>query len=582
MIDRVISIAGRRVWLNEEREAMRAADESSRPDWVWAGGGTEDETERPFELSIIRAEDNVRVALVLLLLPVGYAAPDLLTIPSAYSAGLMIGALLSIWARLRRRGSLSGGATIVVLGDLAWMSLVILGTGGLASPFSALLIVPILYSVALFGRMRYAVSFVTAMVVLIFLTLGVSGSLEAWTLVGLLLAVMALAWVARGICQVLERERRTNELVIRNMSEGILLLDCDRCVVVANRQFQRLTGVSVLEIVGGRAEDLAADARFEPLDEVLQDVAAPVEGPTTIAREVSMELAEPRDLRVTTERCVGPGGERVGYVVIVQDVTPIKSVMRVKEAGLSMLTHEIRSPLTTLRVTASMLSALSDSVSDEKVNRFAEILDAETQRLVWIAGELLNASYLEDPDCDLERESCDIAALVRRVRRVVSLRAREKQITVGGEQSADLGELSVDSKRLQSAVHRLCDNALKYTEPGGTIGVSAHRENGELCIAVSDNGNGIPDDKLDLIFEKFSQIEDDSDRERSERGTGLGLYVVDRIVSMHGGTLDVDSEVGSGSTFTIRLPVPSTEEEASDTAPSDVASASEDPALAAK
>jgi PAS domain S-box-containing protein len=568
---------------------MRAADDSSRPDWVWAGGGTEDETERPFELSIIRAEDNVRVALVLLLLPVGYAAPDLLTIPSAYSAGLMIGALLSIWARyeadwarLRRRGSLSGGATIVVLGDLAWMSLVILGTGGLASPFSALLIVPILYSVALFGRMRYAVSFVTAMVVLIFLTLGISGSLQAWTLVGLLLAVMALAWVARGICQVLERERRTNELVIRNMSEGILLLDCDRCVVVANRQFQRLTGVSVLEIVGARAEDLAADARFEPLDEVLQDVAAPVEGPTTISREVNMELTEPRDLRVTTERCVGPGGERVGYVIIIQDVTPIKSVMRVKEAGLSMLTHEIRSPLTTLRVTASMLSALSDNVSDEKVNRFAEILDAETQRLVWIAGELLNASYLEDPDCGLERESCDIASLVRRVRRVVSLRAREKQITVGGEQSADLGQLSVDSKRLQSAIHRLCDNALKYTEPGGTIGVSAYRENGELCISVSDSGNGIPDDKLDLIFEKFSQIEDDSDRERSERGTGLGLYVVDRIVSMHGGTLDVQSEVGSGSTFTIRLPVPSTEEESSDTAPSDVASASEEPALAAK
>ncbi|MBD3293041.1 MAG: hypothetical protein GF393_08965 [Armatimonadia bacterium] len=202
-----------------------------------------------------------------------------------------------------------------------------------------------------------------------------------------------------------------------------------------------------------------------------------------------------------------------------------------------------------------MLSALSDAVSDEKVTRFAEILDAETQRLVWIAGELLNASYLEDPDCELDRGPCDVGALVRRVRRIVAMRAKDRQITVEGGQEGDLTDLEVDSQRLQSALHRLCDNALKYTEPGGHVTVSAARENGEVRIAVTDTGRGIPRDKIGLIVEKFAQLEEDTTREKSERGTGLGLYVVNRIATLHGGSLEVDSEVGEGSTFTIRIPV---------------------------
>ncbi len=530
-------------------------------DWVWLGGEEHCGTERPFELSIIRAEDNVRVALVLLLVVIGYAAPGVLTNPTAFSVGVMVGSLLSIWARyeadwvrMRRIGSLAGGAVVVVLGDLTWLSLVALGTGGLASPFAALLVVPILYSVALFSRMRYAVMMVTGMVVLIFITLATTSVLDVWMLVGMLLAVMSLAWVAQGICHVLERERRTNELVIRNMSEGILLLDCGRRVVIANRQFERLTGVPVHEIVGLRAEDLARDEKLQPLDDILSEVASPVQGPATITRELPLNLPEPTDLRITTERCLGPVGERVGYVVVCQDVTPIKSVMRLKEAGLSMLSHEIRSPLTTLRVTASMLGALANGVSDEKVTRFAEILDCETQRLVWIAGELLNAAHLEDPQCKLEIRSCDVGALVGRVRRIVDLRAKDRGVEIIGEQIGDLSAIPVDADRMQSALHRLCDNALKYTDAGGTVTIGAERRNGELRISIADTGQGIPEDKLDVIFEKFAQLEEDTTRERSERGTGLGLYVVNRIIELHGGRLEVESEVGVGSAFTICIP----------------------------
>jgi len=535
----------------------------SLPDYHWAriGDAEDDAGERPYEFSIIRAEDNVRIGLLLLLMAAAAIGPELVTNHLVFYTGLIIGAFLSMWARyeadwlrLRRTGALTRGAVVVVLGDLAWLWLVTVGTGGLSSPFSALLVVPILYSVALFSRMRLAVMLVSAMVVLIYVTLAATSELQIWLLAGLLLTVMALGCVAHGVCQVLERERRTNELVIRNMSEGIVLLDCDRNVVVANRQLQRLTGVPTADMVGRNARDLADDDAMAPMDEVLRDVAEPTDGPATIVREVSVDLPDVVDLRVTTERCLGPAGERVGYVVVCQDVTPIKSVMRAKEAGLSMLTHEIRSPLTTLRVTASMLSALADGVSDGKVARFAEILDCETQRLVWIAGELLNASYFDDPRCELRRETCDVGSLVKRVCRVIALQASSKEISVAGWQKGDLSAVYVDEQRLQSALHRLCDNSLKYTEPGGEVTISAERIGDEVRISVSDTGKGIPEDKLDLIFEKFAQLEDASDRDKSERGTGLGLYVVRRIAELHGGHIEVDSEVGVGSTFSIVLP----------------------------
>ena len=540
---------------------MAAEQVGAPPDWVWLGGEERCETERPFELSIIRAEDNVRVALVLLLLLVGYTAPNILTNPTAFSLGLMIGSLLSIWTRyeadwvrMRRIGSLAGGAVVVVLGDLVWLSLIALGSGGLVSPFAALLVVPILYSVALFSRMRYAVTLVTGMVVLIFITLATTSVLNGWMLGGMLLAVLSLAWVAQGICHVLERERRTNELVLRNMSEGILLLDSSRRVVIANRQFERLTSVPVHDIVGLRAEELASDETLQPLNDILSEVASPVQGPATVTRELPLDLPDPVDLRITTERCLGPIGESVGYVVVCQDVTPIKSVMRLKEAGLSMLSHEIRSPLTTLRVTASMLSALANGVSDEKVTRFAEILDCETQRLVWIAGELLNAAHLEDPQCHLNIKPCDVDAMVQRVRRIVDVSANDHGVQITGEQSGDLSAIPLDGDRMQSALHRLCENALKYTDEGGTVTVSAERRDGELRISVADTGHGIPEEKLEVIFEKFAQLEDDTTRERAERGTGLGLYVVNRIIELHGGRLEVESEVGVGSTFTICIP----------------------------
>lgn len=544
---------------------MKRSAEPRANDWIWADSHADSDSSRPFEFSIIRAEDNVRIMLLVLLLAAGLAAPQLVTSRLALFMGLIVGAFLSMWTRyeadwllLRRLGFLGQGAVVVVIGDFAWLALVMVGTGGLASPFSALLLMPILFAVALFSRMKTAVMLVTALVVMAYVGMAAArgfDTINSWELAGMLVAVAAIAWVAHGVCLVLERERRTNELVIRNMSEGILLLDNSGRIVVANRQIERLTGVPPSAIVGERASEIAESEALSSLAPILRDVIRSAKGPASHVREVTVRGPEILDLRVTTTRCFGPVGENVGYVIICQDVTPVKTVMRVKEKGLSMLSHEIRSPLTTLRVTATMFGALADRLSHEKFGQIAEIVDCETQRLLWIAGELLNISSLEAPDASLHLEPTDVGALVRKVRRVMSVKATKRDIHIEGGVEGDLSSIPVDADRLESAVHRLCENAIKYTEPGGTVTIDARRVKEHVEIAVSDTGKGIPPDKMAIIFEKFAQLEDDGDRERDERGAGLGLYVVRRIVELHGGEIAVDSEPGRGSTFTLHIPV---------------------------
>ncbi|MGC9318114.1 MAG: ATP-binding protein [Armatimonadota bacterium] len=543
---------------------MKGSTERRADDWVWADDQADYESSRPYEFSIIRAEDNVRIMLLVLLLAAGLAAPQLVTNRLALFTGLIVGAFLSMWTRyeadwllLRRLGSLGQGAVVVVIGDFAWLALVTVGTGGLASPFSALLLMPILFAVALFSRLRVAVMLVTALVVVAYVGMAGVGSFDmmnSWQLAGILVTVAALAWVAHGVCLVLERERRTSELVIRNMSEGVLLLDNGGRVVVANRQIERLTGVPPNAIVGQEAARVVENEALSGIAPILQDVARAVNGPANHVREVTVHGPETLDLRVTTTRCFGPIGENVGYVIICEDITSVKTVMRVKEKGLSMLSHEIQSPLTTLRVTATMLGVLADRLSHEKFGHIAEVVDCETQRLMWIAGELLNISALEAPDASLQLAPTDVGALVAKVRRVMKLKAEQKKLSIEGAVEGDLSSIPVDPERLESAVHRLCENAIKYTEPGGTVAIDARRVNEHVEIAVSDTGKGIPPDKIGMIFEKFAQLEDDGEREKDERGAGLGLYVVRRIVELHGGEIAVDSEPGRGSTFRLHIP----------------------------
>jgi hypothetical protein len=180
-------------------------------------------TERFFELSLVRAEDNVRMALLILLLIVALTSPTYVVSSVTLYTSLVIGVLLTLWTRfaarwgeLRAAGHMATASGIVLLAEFAWLALFVHGTGGLTSPFSALLLLPVIFASAFFSLLHIAVALTTGLIVATNVFFAVRYRLDpdtSWHLTGMLLAVIAIAWASYGLCLVLERERRANDLV---------------------------------------------------------------------------------------------------------------------------------------------------------------------------------------------------------------------------------------------------------------------------------------------------------------------------------------------------------------------------------
>lgn len=519
-----------------------------------------------FELSLFRAVGNVRVALLVLILIVALAAPQRLTSSLAVYTGLIIGVLLTLWTRFAAQwreihadGGVDIAATIVVLGDVAWLALFVLGTGGVRSPFAALLLVPIIFSCALFGLARITVALTAAIVIaveLVFvLAFGWSADLF-WHTTGSIFALLAVTWVATGMSVILERERRTNELVIRYMDEAVLLVDADATIRLANPQIERMVGLPINRIVGLSIDDVPEGDDYEPLRRIGSQVAevAAHDAP----RDVNIPGGRDRDLelRVSTVRVGDTVSRPIAWLIICQDITDLKSLARASASSVRVLSHEIRSPLTTLKTISSVFNEIADQLSDTGTGRLIEVLDSEVDRMLRLARRFLDLASLGEGTAELQFEEIDLREMIERVAGSLRVRAESKDLQFEVECPDDLPHISGDPTRIEDVLHNLGDNAVKYTPAGGSIRVVARSSNGEVAVAVSDTGCGVSPQMQTEIFREFVRDRSTAQAEHTGGdGIGLGLFIARQIVELHGGRIELQSEVGRGSIFTVFLPI---------------------------
>jgi PAS domain S-box-containing protein len=523
-------------------------------------------TERFFELSLVRAEDNVRMALLILLLIVALTSPTYVVSSVTLYTSLVIGVLLTLWTRfaarwgeLRAAGHMATASGIVLLAEFAWLALFVHGTGGLTSPFSALLLLPVIFASAFFSLLHIAVALTTGLIVATNVFFAVRYRLDpdtSWHLTGMLLAVIAIAWASYGLCLVLERERRANDLVVRHLSEGVILIDSLGWIRLVNEQLERFTGVPAQAVLPLNTLHVAKTPELSALAEILRDVMAPETYDPTDVRDITINRPEPIDLRVITMRLGGSADRPTGWLVICQDITELKSLVRMREDGIRFLSHEMRSPLTTFKMISSIFSELANQLSDNSSAKLIEIVDHETDRMLRLVGQFLDIAALDEGSFRLNVGEVNVPELVQKAAEPLEIRATAKDISVSSQCAEQIPVIPGDPERLEDALHNLCDNALKYSEPGGHISITAETSDGHVRIAISDTGRGISPEMQEAIFEQFVQAHaDEAEATTLERGSGLGLYMVRRIVELHGGRIEVDSEVGRGSTFTIHLPI---------------------------
>ncbi len=224
----------------------------------------------------------------------------------------------------------------------------------------------------------------------------------------------------------------------------------------------------------------------------------------------------------------------------------------VKTNILSMVSHDLRTPLTSIRLYSEMLSGELDTLAKNDQIHFLQVITEECKRLSRLVDDLLEAQRLEAGRVRWDMRPLDLSKLVQACALVFEPMARSKSIDLQVDCAESLPAIEADADRMSQVLSNLVSNAIKYTQTGGTVQLSARASGDEVLICVADNGPGIPRDQWDRIFDRFAQISVSFVREIS--GVGLGLFIVRQIVTRHGGRVWVDSEVGKGSSFYVALP----------------------------
>ncbi len=229
----------------------------------------------------------------------------------------------------------------------------------------------------------------------------------------------------------------------------------------------------------------------------------------------------------------------------------LRELSEMKEEFLALTTHDLRSPLTVISgVISFFTSGRLGELSPEQKNMVA-MMERNTQSLIELVNDLLDASKLESGTMRLEVASFDMRGLVDELRESMEPQAKEKGIELVETLPADLPPVRADRAKLRRVLLNLLSNAVKFTQKGGRVEIRLARENERVRVAVSDTGVGIAPDDVARLFDKYEQAR--SRATRGEKGTGLGLYITKQIVELHGSEIKVESEVGKGSTFSFTL-----------------------------
>jgi len=335
-------------------------------------------------------------------------------------------------------------------------------------------------------------------------------------------------------------DRRTRDVVLAAMDEGVMLIGSDGVVQYANPSALRLTGRMAAEIRGG---DVEADRPYVPqaVRELIDDARR-----AGSVREREIELGRPT--RTVLASAFPVGGEGLALLVL-RDVTEARRVEDMRRDFVAAASHELKTPVASIQAAAETLSHALDE-DPEAARRFVTHLIRDSERLSMIVRDLLDLSRLESERADFELVRLD--TLVREEVARFSERLREAALVVEVETvPTDVRGASED---LALMISNLLDNAMRYTRPGGRIRLEVAQRNGDVRLTVSDTGIGIPSRDLPRVFERFYRV--DRARSRNTGGTGLGLAIVKHVAEQHGGRVDAHSELARGSTFVVTLPIP--------------------------
>jgi len=340
----------------------------------------------------------------------------------------------------------------------------------------------------------------------------------------------------------LRESSRRLATVLEGMVEGVIALDDTERIVLANSAAGRLLNFDPVNAAG------------RPLLEVVRDraihdaIAATASSPGS---PIEVETGDDNARVIGISGRVLTSGTTTRSVLVLHDVTELRKLESLRQEFVANVSHELKTPLSSIKAYSETL--LSGAIGDEDNNRrFVERIDEQSERLQDLIMDLLSIAQIESGQQAFEIDSVNLAEVAATCIAGQQRAADAKQITLACEGLDQDSRVSADAEGLRQILNNLIDNAIKYTPDGGTVTLTCRHDQTDVIIQVRDTGIGIESELLPRVFERFYRV--DKARSREVGGTGLGLSIVKHLTQSFGGQVDVSSQPGEGTVFTVVLP----------------------------
>lgn len=343
--------------------------------------------------------------------------------------------------------------------------------------------------------------------------------------------------------RALKRRNIEFEAMLKSMASGVIAIDNNDIVMFTNDVFSQMVECSKDMI---ERQPFYTFMRNAVLFQTITEVRDTKE---TVMREGTIALADEKMVRVTATPLLKDNNKNLGILLILEDITQIRKLENMRRDFVSNVTHELKTPLTSIRGFVDTLKA--GAIKEEQVAaRFIDIIDIESERLSSLINDILLLSEIESKEEQVVAP-CNMDTVITDVIELLQSKIAHKNVVIVYNPKPDMDYYPANANRMKQLLINLLDNAVKYTEVG-TITIQCEKKKNKLILCVEDTGIGMEEEHLGRIFERFYRV--DKGRARKTGGTGLGLSIVKHIVERYNGKIKVESKLNKGTKFTIELP----------------------------
>jgi len=334
-------------------------------------------------------------------------------------------------------------------------------------------------------------------------------------------------------------EKSRIETIINQMRDGIIGFDGKRKILFLNAVAEKLLGVKEAEVMGKYSADIAV--HNDLMRTLLQDEAK---------KELKIYADSKESYFNKDVLNVMNNSEVVGQVIVLKNITPFHELNEAKTNFIATVSHELKTPISSIKMSAQLLNDNRVGNLNEDQHELIKSISDDSERLLKITSELLNMSQVETGNIQLKLQPVQPSAIIQQAIEAVQFKAQQKQVILKVNADSNLPTVNADQEKTAWVLINFLTNAIKYSPESGTVEINALRKNNLVEFTVKDFGKGIEDKYLPKIFDRYFKVPGSS-----KTGTGLGLAISKEFIEAQGGSIGVQSEIGTGSSFSFLLNV---------------------------